>query len=331
MSGAVAVAVLIAAVGGAALVDYLGEDEGAAELASYARDNAQDPIPFITRAARSHRLLFLSDVPPLAAPKRIAADAIAGIADSHGLDAVVLEIPSDHQEVIDRYLESGAEDASMLLSRRGVVPAVEGSSRPYLSIYERVRAINDSLGPARRIRIIAADVPEWPPGAESSPREMVRQYADRNAYMAERVGELVLSRDRTARILFFVGGLHLLRDVQPRIAVGGGSPVTVRSLAALLQDEQRQEVYTILMDGAPRATAYSGVAAYTATGALDIFRESPIGGQSFALPVGGEFDILSEPLRVGVSPGVELEFRPRDYELSDAADGYIYLAGRSGR
>lgn len=325
VAGALTIAALVLAAGGAFVLDAVSSDPALEELARHAREAGQDPVEFATAAARRNRIVLLGDVPGLAAPKRIAADVIAEISRTHGLDAVVLEVSSDHQATIDRYLETEPENISILLAREGLVPEVGGSTQPYLRIFRRVWELNQRLGPDRRIRILAADIPAWPPDPSLSPAQAVRLYGQRDTHMAEQI-EALLDRRPRSRLLVFAGGLHVLTGVQPRIGVGGGEPVSPEPLAAQLRSRYPWEVYSILMDGAPRSSAIGGVVAFTATGAYDLFRRHVDRG-AFALQVDEHFDALGEPLQGASIAGVDLSFAPQDFELSAAADGYIFAAG----
>src|SRR5690606_58128 len=120
-----------------------------------ARGAGREPLDLIEAAARSHRLVFVSDIPTAVAPKQFAEQAIERIALGSGLDLVVLEVGSDEQPHIDRYLATTPEDPSILLSRPRAVREGDGSSRAFLDIYRTVWRINEQLGAARRIRIIA--------------------------------------------------------------------------------------------------------------------------------------------------------------------------------
>lgn len=325
VTGALAIAALVLAAGGAFVLDTVSSDPGLEELAQHARRAGQDPVEFATAAARRNRILLLGDVPGLAAPKRITADVIGEISRTHGLDVVVLEISTDHQATIDRYLETQPENISILLSKPGLVPEVGGSTQPYLRIFRRVWALNERLGPDRRIRILAADLPGWPPGPSVSPAQAVRLYGQRDQHMAEQI-EALLDRRPRSRVLVFAGGLHVLKGVRPRIGVGGGDPVSPEPLGALLRSLYPWEVYSILMDGVSASATFEGVVAYTSTGAFDVFRRRVDEG-AFALPVDEHFDALGEALHGTSAPGVELRFSPEGHELSAATDGYIFAAG----
>jgi hypothetical protein len=106
---------LLSSIGLAVFLEGLGRDtDGVRALIEYADHRGTDPVSLISSVASAHRLVLLGDLPGSAEPKRIAAQAIESLARGPGLDAVVLEVGSDLQGIVDRYLESDPEDATLL-------------------------------------------------------------------------------------------------------------------------------------------------------------------------------------------------------------------------
>lgn len=296
-----------------------GADEA---LMAHARENRLDPLDLVEVAGRSRRLLFLADIPAAAAPKRFAAQAIERLALGPGLDLVVLDVGADEQPFIDRYLATAPEDASILLSRPRAIREDDGASRTFLDIYRTVWRVNQELGAHRRIRIIAADVPGWPPRA-ASPHDATRLFGQRDEHMAQAVD--ARARTPNARMLFFVGGLHTLKSGAGRLQTGGARPVEARWLAARMAERYPQDVFTILVDAPPSRAGAADVVAYRGTAAADVMRRAGA-GNGFALRVDDEFDRLSRtPIRTVSATGMTFTFEPRAVTLSQLADAYIYF------
>src|SRR4051812_19450593 len=62
-----------------------------------AKETHTAPLDLIERAAQSHRLVFLADVPSATAPKDLMAHAVERLAKGSGLDFVALEIDAAEQ------------------------------------------------------------------------------------------------------------------------------------------------------------------------------------------------------------------------------------------
>lgn len=324
-------AALIVAVASAALIDGRRDRRDEAGLIAHARDNQGDPVRMIASAGRRHQIVFLGDLPAEPTPKRIAADAIDALAHGPGLDAVVLEIGSDLQSRIDTYLETEPENTQILLAEPRTVQSQWGVTQDYLEIYRRVWRLNRTLEPGRRIRILAADLPGWPPQSPLPPDQAAAQYAQRDAYMTERIESMILAGSPRARLLIFMGGYHGLKSGQAELIAGAGTPVPVVWLGTRLRQLHPGEVYTIVVDGGTAQLAAATVAGYTASRVYDFLRRRlPETTRPFALAVDDRFDFLRAPIRATTAPGLEMRIRPNDYRLQDVADGYIFL-GSAGR
>src|SRR5687767_5668339 len=87
------------------LIDRRGTNESERALVDVAKAASDDPVTAIANASRANRIVMLSDIHVSAATKRLAVRAIEKIVATSGLDAVVLEVGSDQQPVIDQYLD----------------------------------------------------------------------------------------------------------------------------------------------------------------------------------------------------------------------------------
>ncbi|HEX7120640.1 MAG TPA: hypothetical protein VF212_17740 [Longimicrobiales bacterium] len=326
----VGAAALAVAVGVTALLEGRRREADIRSLVAYARERRMEPVELIEAAGRANRIVFLGDVHAARAPKWLAADAIEALARGPGLDAVVLEIGADQQPYIDAYLASEPENATILFAHPRTLHQARGVDREFLEIYHRVWTLNNEFGPGRRIRILAADLPGWPPDRRLAPPVAARRYAARDAYMEQVIEREVLAGDPSARILIFMGGYHGLKHGGATLDVAGARPVRVTWLAARLQQRHPGEVFTILPD-APQGRAPRGdVVAYAATRAFDLLR-SNLGdaGASFGLRVDERFDFLTAPILEADLPGLEMSLDPQEYTLKDVIDGYLFLGGQA--
>lgn len=318
---------LIVILAAAALLELRSGGGAESEFIDRARESETDALALIEDAARSRRLVFLSDIPAAPAPKRFAEQAIERIALGSGLDVLVLDIDSDEQPHIDRYLATSPEDPSILLSRPRAVREGAGASREYLDIYRTVWRVNEQLGAARRIRILAADAPGWPPERATSPADAARQFATRADHMVSTVMDRALARNPGARVLFFVDGLHALKSGGGRVQTGGAAPAPIRWLAAQLRERFPSDVYSVLVDAAPSRSIRTDVAAYRGTAYGDVLRRAGVSAGS-ALRVNDTFnDVSRSPIRTVGTTGIDFSLEPRTTPMTEIADAYIYFGG----
>lgn len=312
----------------AALLEGRRAEADVAHLVEYARARRIAPVELVEAAGRANRIVFLGDVHHAHAPKLLAAAAVEALARGPGLDALVLEVGADQQPYIDAYLASEPENAAILLAHPRTLHQARGVDRSYLEIYRRVWKLNQELGPGRRIEIIAADLPGWPPERRHPPAVAARRYAARDAHMEQVIEREVLAGNPLARVLIFMGGYHGLKHGGATLAVAGAPPVRVTWLAARLLANHPGEVYTILPD-APRVPAGEDeVVAYAPTRAFELLRRNLTDAPGpFALRVDESFDFLSTPILEANLPGFELSADPEEYTLTDVIDGYVFLGG----
>ncbi len=325
LTSIVAVVLLIAIIGTAALLNGRNRDSASLALVKEIRADHVAPLALISTAASTHRFLFLSDIPGSTETKLLAGSVIDTLAKSPGLDMIILEVPSDEQPYIDTYLDSNPENAAILMSRPRLLGNA-GGSQAVLALYRRVWKLNRSLGAARQIRIAFVDVPNWPPAGVQRPRETASIYASRDRAMFDQIEKTVLARHPAARILAFMSTNHVLRTGVEKLRFAGGQPISVTPLAELEAKEHPGEVYSVLVDAPSVASSSGKPGTVGATKVFDIVRRNlPDLGSSFGMRVGPGFDVLREPVYEREVGGVKVDIEPHDYHLRDVVDGYIYL------
>lgn len=323
----VAVVALVVIVGAAALLEMRSGTGSAEDLVEYARQDGADPLDLLEAASRTRRLLLIADVAAAAAPKRLAAAAIERLTATSGLDLVALEVDAVEQPFIDRYLATSPEDVSILLARPRAVREGSGTSREFLDIYRTVWRVNQELSAARRIRIAAIDAPGWPLERATGPAEASEQFGTRGEHMLTTVHARALEREPSARVLFFVDGLHALKQGGGRIQSGGARPVEIEWLAAGLSRLYPQNVYSLLVDAPTARAPTTAVAAYRGTALAEAMRRGGIAAGT-ALPLTGVADRVSRtPIRVTGTTGLDFQLEPRTARLSELADAYVYFGG----
>ncbi len=312
--------VVIAVLG--ALLERCGGTGEAQGLLAYARGATLRPTALIAGGARTRGIIVLGDVPGSGAAKRTAVDAIDTLARGPGLDAVALEVDSSAQPYLDAFLERTALDASILLGHPETLPGPDPND--YLAIYRRVWELNRRLGADRAILLLAAGIPEWPPRRALAPRQAGELLARVGPALARRIETAVLTRNPQARVLAFVDAYEALRSGSGQFAAGGGRPVPVTWMAALLETAHPGDVFSVLQDARPGGGAAGEATSYIGTSAYPFFRDARM-APPFALHVGDAFDFLRQPILTSSSPGTGLTIVPSDYRLAEVVDGYVYL------
>jgi hypothetical protein len=304
------------------ILDARGESGAVRDFVEWAANAKRKPVDELVDGSRAHRFVFLSDIYTSTETKRLASAAVAALARGPGLDAVALEVGHDLQPVIDRYLDTSPENASILLAQPRALGSPSGGGRGLLDLYHQIWQLNSELGADRRINIIAADLDNWGSGRAESPAERARHFAQRDSAMLTNLESELLSRSPRSRVLIFMTGLHALKNSAGQLQTGGVATVQTRWLAARLAERYPGEVYSFLVD-APGNGSTEELVPYNGTRIPESATRLP-GGQ-YALPIGKEFDVFSHAVRENSIPGIRFEIVPRQYKLKDVADEYIYL------
>lgn len=322
--GAVALAVLALIIVAALVLDTGGgaELEPVQEALS---TQGRPPVDVVEAAGRVGQIVLLSDIHGHGGPKRLAVEVIRALAEGPGLDAVVLEVPSSEQPYIETYLNRSEEDATLLLSRPAALREQTGMAREYLEIYRMVWRMNQEVGAARRIRVIAADHPEWPPPEGASPQEVAERYARRAPHMLQQMDGQLLALMPEARVLVFVDGYLTLQRSRGRLSFAGGAGQDVDWLGELLRERTATSPRTVLVDAATSATAVRRLPAYHGTELHRSLRRAV--DRSAGVRIDDSFAAIRSPILETSAPGLRLEIVPRGYVLREVADSYVFLRG----
>ena len=320
-TGWIAAGIVIATLIVGWFIDQRGASAADRRLAELARQGDVDPVETVARAARANRLVFLSDIHGSVQVKQFAARVITRVASTSGLDAVILEIGADLQPYVDQYFDRQVEDAAVLLSH----PRTTGdpaAARAYLDIYRTIWSINRKLGADQRIRVVAADLPGWPPAGALSPSHAAQRMAERETHMKREI-DAVIGAIPGARILVFADGMHVLRGGTIVLQSRGTAPVTVTPVAAQIA-ASTEETFTVLVDAPSARPSARDIAPYSGTRVAGVLDEQGIRGP-FGVNVTADFDHVRQPVIEKQTPGIEFDLTPRDYRLRNVANAYVNL------
>jgi hypothetical protein len=270
------------------------------------------PLEFLQSALAQHQIVFLGDIHPLAEPKLLVAELIRNQRDGEGIDLLALEVGSDQQEWVDRYLRSQPEDTTILLDHPRTLRAHWGISAEYLGIYRAVYRWN-STHPDYPVHILAADLLGWPI-APLTAHMATGGFVNRDIWMAAAFRK-TLEQHPDWRVLIFMGGYHGLKEVGGQVAIGRVHDRFDHWFAGYLVEEG-VKVYTILADARqgdthPATRVFARLAASSA--------------ENFVETLDSTTDDVKEPLYDIEQDGFQLEFWPSRFALRTAADAMLVL------
>jgi hypothetical protein len=209
---------------------------GAATASASAGTGTQAGLTEAVLAAfQTHRLVAISDSHQLQETHDLLTTLISDPRLPGVVNDIVVEFGNAlYQDTIDTFVVDSQPVAGTALRpvwRNTTQSPEETWDAPaYEQIYRRVRAVNWTLPPARRIRVLGGDPPiDWP---EITNSEQVLPFAvQRNAYPASVTEQQVLAKGR--RALLFYGGGHLFHS-------------DASSIPALIEQHTGERTYVIL-------------------------------------------------------------------------------------
>jgi hypothetical protein len=269
------------------------------------------PFEFVQAAIARHRIVFLGDIHPLAEPKLLVSRLIREQAPGAAIDLLALEVASEQQEFIDRYLSSTPEDTTILLDHPRTLRSHWGASAEYLDIYRAVYQWNRAH-PDRAVHVLAADLRGWPISPLTE-HMATGGFVNRDVWMAAAFRK-VLDQNPGWRTLIFMGGYHGLRSVGGEVKLGRAHDRFDRWFAGYLADDGYQ-IYSILSD----ALTDSG---HGATRVFDALAAGP-GPAGLAIALDSTTDAVREPLYDVEQEGYSLEFWPSRFPIRTAAEAMI--------
>jgi hypothetical protein len=271
-----------------------------------------EPLRFLETALREHQIVFLGDIHPLAEPKRLVSRLIKEQSVGQAIDLLALEVASEQQEWVDRYLQTRPENINILLDHPRTLRAHWGVSSEYLEIYRSVYRWNGQH-PKHPVHVLAADLRGWPI-APLTPHMATGGFVNRDIWMAAAFRR-TLQEHPGWKVLIFMGGYHGLKMVGGEVAMGRVHDRFDHWFAGYLAD-QGTSIYTILTDA--RQASHR-----PATRMFD--RLAPLSGRNFAMELDSTTDVVREPLYDVEQEGFALEFWPSRFDLRSAIDAIIIL------
>jgi hypothetical protein len=182
---------------------------------------AADPQPFLLDALAAHRVVVMGEVHHR--PRYWAFDAaLASARDfSKKVGVIYLELPSNDQALVDRYLATPRYDPQPVIEMLRDNLWMGWPDQPMLDFFKSVWEVNHSLPPGQRVRIVLVDMAR--PWKEIKTREDWQKYdVDRDEFMAANiVRDLRQHAGPTRHALFIVGFMHAIKN----LSHAGGEPM----------------------------------------------------------------------------------------------------------
>jgi hypothetical protein len=235
----------------------IAASDAAAAPAGQAR-HGHDPLSLteaVLAALRTHPLVAISDAHQGQETHDLLMTLISDPRLPGKVNDIVVEFgDAFYQDLIDRFTlgDQPVNDADLRLVWRNTTnsPLATNDAPIYEQIFRRVRAVNWTLPPAKRIRVLLGDPPlDWSKITNASQIPLDQ----RDTYPASLVEQQVLAKDRRALLLY--GGTHLLHNnAQP-----------TSSIVSLIEQHTGVRAHVILdlvpLQGAP-GDVFTRLAAY---------------------------------------------------------------------
>jgi hypothetical protein len=230
-------------------------------LASWAAGRADAAVPDVARggarpfadavlaAFKQHQLVGVGETHT----QQEHGDALQMLLADPRLPQVVNDVVVEfgnslYQPVMDRFTAGAAVNNPELrqIWRNGVASPVATNDEPIREqFYRTVRAVNWTLPPDQRIRVLLGEPPiDWP---QITTNDQVQAFADqRDTYLASLVEREVLAKGR--RALIFYGSEHVMHSPGPGQNEGHAVPI--------IEQQTGQHVYVMVAGSHPRLASY---------------------------------------------------------------------------
>jgi erythromycin esterase-like protein len=313
---------------GAAAPGFLDDASAVPTFLKHVRKMGGPPLELLRKAVRQHPIIFIGEAHTAADPKRLLVEAMELMETEVGLDVLALEIPSREQGQIDAYLASNPEDTAILKANPRLLFGDWGASEEYLAIYRAVWRLNQGRPASDRVRIVAAEHPDWPPSDEDwirmSPSDRAKLFEVRDIHMFKVIDSVITSSTPTPRILIFMGAFHSARAGRRSYTFGQKATATYSPVGALLDQRYPGKLFSVMVDGMGVPEDYGTHISCGMTPYFDILSQAqPPLPSPWAVPVDDNFAFVSPYYQYESSQPLQ------EIEMNDAFDLYIYVAKSS--
>lgn len=286
--------------------------------ADYLSTVETSPEAFILDMLKSHKLVINGEYHR----RKVSWDMLKRLVAHHEFSDVVgcvfMELPSHHQPLMDKFIQSDTLDTDIIIRIFQDEQLNGWWDRGEFEFLCNIWNINRALPHNKKIRVVLADYQI--PYSAITTREEAREAEDRNTHMADVIVNTITTSDDSRNNLFLVGCAHAYKSKQRGIASSAyGKDAALTAGAQIADKLGKDNVFTVFQHvlpgdnhGGNKSTIRGGIFDQ----AFEINGNKPVGFVLAGSPFGNEpFDGIYE-IKYNTSTG----------SYADNFDGYLFLA-----
>ena len=178
----------------------------------FLREEGREPHAFVMEALKTHRLLVMGEVHNRPAYWAFNAGLARDPAFAQTVGTIYLELPSNHQESIDRFLMQDTCERGRVIRMLRDFFELGWPCQPTLEFFVAVWEVNQNLPPEQKLRIRLVDMPR--PWEKIQKRQDWRAYnVDRDAFMAKNILDDLGTAEDERNGFFIVGMQHAMEKL----------------------------------------------------------------------------------------------------------------------
>lgn len=276
------------------------------------------PEAFMLDILKSHKLVINGEYHRRKVSWDMLKRLVALPEFSDVVGCVFMELPSHHQPLMDKFIQSDSLDTDIIIRIFQDEQLNGWWDRGEFEFLCNLWNINRALPQNKKIRVVLADYQI--PYTTIATREEARESEDRNTHMADVIVNTITASDDTRNNLFLVGCAHAYKSKQRGIASSAyGKDAALTAGAQIANRLGNENVFTVFQHGLPgdnRGGNKSPIRAGIFDKAFELNGNKPVGFSLADSPFGNEpFDGIYE-IKYNTSTG----------SYADNFDGYLFLA-----
>lgn len=285
---------------------------------NFLSDVRETPERFMLDMLRSHKLVINGEYHR----RKVSWDMLKKLISlpefAEHTGCIFMELPSYHQPLMDRFLESDTLDSDIIIKIFQDEQLNGWWDSGEFEFICKLWELNQSLPQDKKIRIVLADYQI--PYSTITTSEQAEEAEDRNTHMADVVVNTITQSNDTRNNLFLVGCAHAYKSRQSGIASAAhGKENELTAGAQIAERLGNDNVFTVFQHVLP-GNNYGGNKSAIRGGIFDLAFErngnQPIGFKLANSPFGNEpFDGI-----------YEIKYNTATGSYADNFDGYLFLA-----